>query len=88
MRKGGKWNPYVYIAYYNIFKSKSIFYLTIYGYKKKILLFFETKSFFFFSLSFFFFIGHKTHTLFERRAALDKYLKTHTVNVKIETGKL
>lgn len=53
MRKGGKWNPYVYIAYYNIFKSKSIFYLTIYGYKKKILLFFETKSFFFF-LSFFF----------------------------------
>lgn len=69
MRKGGKWNPYVYIAYYNIFKSKSIFYLTIYGYKKKILLFFETKSFFFF-LSFFFLsaIKHTRSLSVERRS--------------------
>lgn len=68
MRKGGKWNPYVYIAYYNIFKSKSIFYLTIYGYKKKIL-FFETKSFFFF-LSFFFLsaIKHTRSLSVERRS--------------------
>lgn len=52
---------------------------------KKKFSFSKLNRFFF---SPFFFIGHKTHTLFERRAALDKYLKTHTVNVKIETGKL
>lgn len=43
--------------------------------------FFETKSCYFFS---FFFLSAIKHTLFERGAVLDKYLKTHTVNKKLK----
>lgn len=47
---------------------------------KKILLFSKLNRVIFFL----FFLSAIKHTLFERGAVLDKYLKTHTVNKKLK----